>query len=163
MVSHLHILPSLLPSQHITQSQVPLLMGILLVYHIRLHGSDVHLNKIMYPTLDRYTPTIYNYLIPMRIITARVRIIQFSELVIAFSILIREISLETFVAGSVRVLAAGLAVLLVTGVKFSTFRLRDMVDVGVASIPDVLTFQEDIGHLAVQSLSQDPSREKNHQ
>jgi len=94
---------------------------------------------------------------------------QVSELVIAYSILVREISLGTFVDGSVRVLAAGMAVLLVTGVPNRICRLRiplrALIEVGVASIPGVLTFHENIGHLAVQLLllSQDPSGEKNYQ
>ena len=43
--------------------------------------------------------------------------------------------------------------------------LGAMIVVGVASIPGVLTFHENIGHLAVQLLllSQDPSGEKNYQ
>ena len=81
-----------------------------------------------------------------------IAIVIISELVIAYSILIREISLETFVD------AARLAVLLVTGVKY-----RGMVEVVVASIPGVLAFHEDILKMAVQSLSKDPSRKENHQ
>ena len=90
---------------------------------------------------------------------------QISELVIAYSILIREISVGTFVDGSVRFLAARLAVLLVKVVisHLCSFRipLRALISVGEASILGVLTFHENISHLAVQLLSQDSSREKN--
>jgi len=75
---------------------------------------------------------------------------QVSELVIAYSFLVREISVGTFVDGSVRVLAAGMAVLLVTGVPGTLLRLRiplrALIEVGVASIAGVLALHENIRH-----------------
>ena len=90
---------------------------------------------------------------------------QVSELVIAYSILVREISVGTFVDGSVRVLAARLAGFLVTGVPSKLYicriPLRAPIVVGVASILGVLALHENICSLA--GFSQDSSREKNYQ
>jgi len=79
-------------------------------------------------------------------------------------LLIREISVGTFVDGSVRVLAARLAGFLVTGVPSKLYicriPLRAPIVVGVASMLGVPTFHENILSVAVlQSLmSQDSSR-----
>jgi len=88
---------------------------------------------------------------------------QFSELVVAYSILTREISVGTFVDGSVRLLAARLAVLSVSVVPFhlNSFRIpfSAVISVFEASILGVLAFHENICSVTV--FSQDSSREKN--